>query len=200
MRYTNKLNLPIIEDSDNFALAFTQPNEISEKLEENIGTYGETVASLNELQNVVNTTNEKIDDVNEKINSLDTIENYELITGDYELQGNACKLVAFTEKSFNIVCPEPSELVPLRYNGIINLTPMLNKLGVNINNVQILNIEFFTKNISETIVHPICCYIDKNTNQVLVRSKADELPEGQSFSRTITLDYTITMLVKKNTK
>lgn len=70
MRYTENLNLPIVEDSDNFALAFTQPNEISEKLEEKLGSFNNVATAVTELQDSVNNVNEDITEVNKTVTAL----------------------------------------------------------------------------------------------------------------------------------
>lgn len=71
MRYTVNLNLPIVEDSDNFALAFTQPNEISEKLEEKLGSFNNVATAVTEIQDSINDVTENITAVN---NSLELLE------------------------------------------------------------------------------------------------------------------------------
>lgn len=73
MRYTEKLNLPIIEDSDNFALSFTQPNEISEKLENIMGTYPELTENMKTLQDSFNELIVENTELKESVENLNSI-------------------------------------------------------------------------------------------------------------------------------
>lgn len=89
MIYTTNLELPVVEDSDNVLNSLTQANEISNKVEEKLGSYDDTVSALTTLTGTVTninsdyssfktTTNNSISSIN---TNLDTInENIDVIT------------------------------------------------------------------------------------------------------------------------
>lgn len=57
MNYTEKLDLPVVTDTDDGLNFVTQGNEISNKIEEKLGTYDDTVSALTTLTGTVTDLN-----------------------------------------------------------------------------------------------------------------------------------------------
>lgn len=87
MRYTNNLNLPIIEDTDAFSSLFTMNNETNNKLEEKFGDIPQFKEAVTSMQNDVNTAKADIErlktsetDLSSRITMLEDVKNKTDIT------------------------------------------------------------------------------------------------------------------------
>lgn len=73
MNYTDKLKLPILEDSDNFALTFNQPNEIANKLEEKFGAYDDLTTLVSDNTDKIATLKTDVDTSTKYMNDVKQI-------------------------------------------------------------------------------------------------------------------------------
>lgn len=87
MRYTNNLQLPIIEDTDAFSSLFTMNNETNNKLEEKFGDIPQFKEAVTSMQNDVNTAKADIErlktsetDLSSRITMLEDVQNKTDIT------------------------------------------------------------------------------------------------------------------------
>lgn len=87
MRYTNNLQLPIIEDTDAFSSLFTMNNETNNKLEEKFGDIPQFKEAVTSMQDDVNTSKADIErlktsetDLSNRITMLEDVKNKTDIT------------------------------------------------------------------------------------------------------------------------
>lgn len=137
MEYTENLELPICEDTDNGLNILTQGNEIANKVEEKLGTYDDTVEALTGLTTTVNDLNTdyenfKVDtsdnftDVNTSINNLDTTVN--------AINTRIVKLENGVINSNVLDSTKNLEYYALNFSGVANLTPstaLQSNIGIN---------------------------------------------------------------------
>ena len=177
---TENLGLPILEDSDSFALVFTQGNTISEKMEE-FGTTNKTNMenvklrldgvenNITEIQNENSTQNTSISNLNESLQRNET-ELAESKTRISKLENKTLNILNSeynAYKRYLIVVNEPTFTKARTGNFNCDLTSELVKIG-NIEDCIILNYSLKLHNNGGNDYYNVITYM--NTSNALETS------------------------------
>ena len=137
MEYTENLELPLCEDTDNMLNVFTQGNEISNKVEEKLGTYEDTVEALGGLTETVTDLN--TDYENFKDNTADTIGDINTSIGAINdnitsLDTRVTKLENGVIKSNVLDDTKKIDYYAVNFTSVLNFSPaepLQARLGIN---------------------------------------------------------------------
>lgn len=144
MQYTTKLNLPIIEDTDNFVLSLTQLNTTNNTLEDKLGSYDDLKNQVTSQQSLLNDVNQNLTNISNNVNTLSddvsviknipsftcsaNINNYNTAVADGNY--NRYAYVKYLDLELDL-STSPSGVK--FYRKTLDITDLINKLNVNTN-------------------------------------------------------------------